>query len=83
MEVAKVDDRNNGGRKKNGADEWSIAQEVSVEPVRLAEDFADPDREPLETAYGIQFPLDFFRLYELMCKLSPVHLKIINQANPF
>lgn len=48
-----------------------IAQEVSAEPNRLPDDFSDPDREPLETAYGLQFPLDFFRLYELMCKLSP------------
>ena len=38
---------------------------------RLPEDFADPDREPLETAYGMPFPLDFFRMYECMARLSP------------
>lgn len=43
----------------------------STEPIRLPEDFADPDREPLETAYGMPFPLDFFRLYECMARLSP------------
>lgn len=74
MEVAKFDDRNGGGARggKNNGSDWAVAKEITTEPVRLAEDFADPDREPLETAYGVQFPLDFFRLYELMCKLSPV-----------
>jgi len=74
MEIAKFDDRNGGGGARGGrtnGNDWSVATEISTEPVRLAEDFADPDREPLETAYGVQFPLDFFRLYELMCKLSP------------
>jgi len=75
MEIAKFDDRNGGGGARGGktnGNDWSVATEICHEPVRLAEDFADPDREPLETAYGVQFPLDFFRLYELMCKLSPV-----------
>ena len=29
----------------------------SEEIIRLPEDYADPDREPLETAYGMPFPL--------------------------
>ena len=49
----------------------SATELPSTEPIRLPEDFADPDREPLETAYGMPFPLDFFRLYECMARLSP------------
>ena len=86
MEIAKFDDRNGGGGPRGGktnGNDWSVATEISTEPVRLAEDFADPDREPLETAYGVQFPLDFFRLYELMCKLSPVNTFVNRQGDVF
>lgn len=71
--VERIDERN---AKANGVASalLNIAtsnDDLQTEPQRLPEDFADPDREPLETAYGMPFPLDFFRMYECMARLSP------------
>ena len=56
----KVDER----EKKRGddrQDDFDLNTELefdgSEEIIRLPEDYADPDREPLETAYGMPFPL--------------------------
>ena len=66
--VVKIDEREKKSKDKsqtrdshsNRDDNFDLNTEInfdgSEEIIRLPEDYADPDREPLETAYGMPFP---------------------------
>ena len=63
--VVKIDEREQKSKDKSQTrdrdDNFDLNTDInfdgSEEIIRLPEDYADPDREPLETAYGMPFPV--------------------------
>ena len=90
--VVKIDEREQKSKDKsqtrdhsNRDDNFDLNTEInfdgSEEIIRLPEDYADPDREPLETAYGMPFPvwgLNFLKISHFLERILMEHIHMKN-----